>query len=95
VARFQSFLNQYLKTDLDTDGIFGPQTQSAVTTFQEKHANEILSPWNFTSGTGEVSTTTNAVANTIVGCEPSDVTINDTEVSKTLFESLRGIFKLN
>lgn len=57
-------LQQWLAKDpvLYPEGIvsgwFGPLTKGAVVRFQEKHAEEILSPWNLTKGTGYVGRTT-------------------------------------
>lgn len=46
-------------------GYFGGQTRAAVIRFQEKHKEEILSPWGFEKGTGLVSTTTREKLNEI------------------------------
>ncbi|MFW6282714.1 MAG: ABC transporter substrate-binding protein, partial [Minisyncoccales bacterium] len=35
-----------------TSGYFGNKTKEAVIRFQEKHSEEILEPWGYTSGTG-------------------------------------------
>ncbi len=51
--------------DGEVTGHFGPKTKAAVVLFQEKYAEEILEPWNFTSGTGLVSRTTRAKLNEV------------------------------
>ena len=44
---------------------FGKKTEQAVINFQEKYKEEILEPWNFTEGTGQVSRTTRSKLNEV------------------------------
>ena len=54
-------------------GYFGPQTKEAVVKFQEKYAKDILEPWGYKKGTGEVGKTTRTKLNKICFGEPEEI----------------------
>ncbi|MCR4327999.1 MAG: PKD domain-containing protein [Patescibacteria group bacterium] len=61
--------NEGLLTDNQVTGQFDERTTaSAVTSFQEKYASEILHSYNIRSGTGYVGPTTRAKLNALYGC---------------------------
>lgn len=68
------YLQIFLKTqgpEIYPEGIvsgwFGPLTEKAIISFQEKYTEDILSPWELTSGTGFVGETTRAKINELLG----------------------------
>lgn len=50
------------------NGTFDDQTAAAVTSFQEKYANAVLSPYGLKNGTGYVGPSTRGELNTLFGC---------------------------
>ncbi len=58
VKKLQAFLNKWMGTNLPITGVYGPQTLAALRAFQEKYANEVLTPWNLSGPTGLVYQTT-------------------------------------
>jgi len=57
----------------EATGYFGEKTEQAVIRFQEKYAEEILTPWGFTKGTGEVSKNTRKKLNEICFENPEEI----------------------
>jgi len=75
VEYLQMILNQNKDTQLAETGIgspgnettyFGSLTEKAVTKFQEKYRDSVLSPWGFTNGTGYVGKTTREKLNELI-----------------------------
>ncbi|MBI3114423.1 MAG: peptidoglycan-binding protein, partial [Candidatus Harrisonbacteria bacterium] len=48
--------------------IFGPKTEAAVKQFQQRYANEVLTPYGITRPTGYVGAATRAKLNQLYGC---------------------------
>ncbi|GAI14928.1 unnamed protein product, partial [marine sediment metagenome] len=58
--------------DVPATGWFGPITKASVITFQEKYVSEILAPWDLTTGTGFVGSTTGAKLNSLLTAVPTE-----------------------
>ncbi len=65
VKKIQAFLNKYENKNLDINGIYDIQTETAVKDFQVKYSLEVLSPWGYKTPTGIVYITTAAKMNAI------------------------------
>jgi len=72
VAKLQDFLNKYMRASITMDGTFGGTTERVVKDFQQRHAADILEPWNLPAPTGYVYKTTSGIINEIVGCQTED-----------------------
>lgn len=68
IVRLQVFLNEHAGAKLPITGYYYTQTRAAVTAFQEKYREQILSPLGFTRGTGFWGPASRAFANKLVGC---------------------------
>ncbi|XOA42586.1 MAG: peptidoglycan-binding domain-containing protein [Candidatus Nealsonbacteria bacterium] len=105
VKCLQIVLNSSADTQLAASGVgspgnetsyFGPITKAAVIKFQEKYADEILTSWGLTVGTGFVGSTSRAKLNTLLVVTDGEVIITgegltltlayDSPVSTTLIE---------
>ena len=58
----------FYKMEPNQPSYFDEKVASAVTGFQEKYRNEILTPWGLKYGTGFVGRTTRAKLNALYGC---------------------------
>lgn len=63
VRRLQVFLNDVREAELSPSGTYTPETEAAVTEYQEFYAEDILAPVGFTQGTGTVGPGTRAHIN--------------------------------
>lgn len=58
--------------DCSLTGSFGPCTEAAISSFQEKYAGEILAPFGLSRGTGSAGPTTITKLNKLYGVRPQD-----------------------
>ena len=58
VEKLERFLNEFEGENLPVNGIYEQADFNAVSEFQEKYSEEILSPWNYGKATGYVYITT-------------------------------------
>lgn len=66
VIKLQNFLKQYVMTDIEVSGTFDDNTRLAVESFQQQYKDDILSPWNMSTGSGYVYYTTQKKINEIM-----------------------------
>lgn len=66
VMKIQKFLNDYMKSGLKEDGVFGKLTEGALMSFQMKHSLDILAPWGLVKPTGIFYLTTQTAVNNIM-----------------------------
>ena len=66
VKEVQQFLNDYMNAGLAVDGIYGSQTEAAVSRFQLAHADKVLVPWGISAPTGIFYLTTQTEVNNIM-----------------------------
>ena len=95
VTKLQKFLRDFEEfSDLEVTGIFDQATFDAVSAFQEKYKDDILTPWGIDDTTGYVYYTTQKKINEIY-CE-KEFPLSQTQVSeissfKSLLEQLQTI----
>ncbi|MCK5487680.1 MAG: hypothetical protein KAI86_15790, partial [Desulfobacterales bacterium] len=65
VEKLERFLNEFENENLAVNGVYEQVDFDAVSRFQEKYLNEVLSPWNHDSSTGYVYITTKKRINEI------------------------------
>lgn len=82
IKELQKCLVKEVMSDLDTNGVFGPQTLEAVNLFQEKYRADILDPQNIEKPTGQVKQGTRDKLNEV--CFPSGQTTSRTEIILTI-----------
>jgi hypothetical protein len=58
VLKLQKFLNKWMNAKLPETGFYGPQSAAAIKAFQEKYADDVLTPWGEAKPTGFVYLTT-------------------------------------
>lgn len=65
-------LDDEIYPDKEISGYFGPKTKEAVIRFQEKYADEVLSPYNLSEGTGKVGPSTRKKLNQVCVISPAE-----------------------
>jgi len=94
VTKLQTFLRDFEGfTELEVTGIFDQTTFDAVSAFQERYGDEVLTPWGLPSTTGYVYYTTQKKVNEIY-CQSAfpltDTQQNEINSFSSLIDSLRA-----
>ena len=98
VRLLEQFLNTFEGFDLVVDGAYSQADRDAVVMWQERHAADILAPWNLTEGTGYVFRTSLAKMQEIVeaACQettketPQPSSTSDYSFTRNLYLGLSG-----
>ncbi|MGB0925193.1 MAG: peptidoglycan-binding protein, partial [Minisyncoccia bacterium] len=77
VRLIQMFLNQYYNEGLDIDGVYGNNTQNAVSRFQTYWKDEVLTPWGLTKSTSRWYQSTKNKANEVAGCDEGRIQLDN------------------
>jgi ABC-type transport system substrate-binding protein len=65
-------LNDEIYPEKEISGYFGPKTKEAVIRFQEKYADEVLTPHNLSEGTGKIGPSTREKLNEVCVIVPAE-----------------------
>jgi len=77
VQRIQSFLNDVIDSNLQTNGVFDEQTKIAVKEFQSGYLEKVLIPWKLDGPTGWWYQSTRKKANELIGCPEGEVLLDN------------------
>jgi hypothetical protein len=83
VRLLEQFLNTFEGFDLVVDGVYSQADRDAVVVWQERHAEDILAPWDLTEGTGYVFRTSLAKMQEIVEAACQEPTTETPQPSPT------------
>ncbi len=89
VKALQTFLNEYLGTNLTVDGVYNRATTQAVHDFQAMHWDDIIDPWTpplSPNTTGREYKTTRATINAIMDCPEAPVYLEDPQTMFSIIE---------
>jgi len=77
VRETQRILQQLGMFTGDLTGVYDANTTNSMIAFQERFNATMLDPWGITKGTGYKYKTTNRFLNYLVGCELSDLELDN------------------